>query len=148
MRCSLGRASACCGMLCGMKIQATKCWSHQTFAVWHMMSKRFQNYISQLEKKIRQSSLISFHSFCNLCKKLFFNTDAIKQAAYAEQHLPHSKAAMYCILPCGIVWMHFKISIGKMTNKLLQCTHVIPLPQCSVQSPLLRTILEIFLQFF
>ncbi len=40
-----------------------------------MMSKRFQNGISQEKKKIRQSSLVSFHSFCNLkysLQKIFF----------------------------------------------------------------------------
>ncbi len=37
-------------------------------AAWHMMSKGFQNGISQFEKKIRTSSPISFHSFGNLKK--------------------------------------------------------------------------------
>ncbi len=76
-------------------------------AVWHMMSKGFQNGINQFKKKIRPSSLISFHSFCNLkkvCKKLFFRVDGIALAAYAEQLLPRSKAAVCCILPHGIVW--------------------------------------------
>ncbi len=44
-------------------------------AARHMMNKGFQNGISQFEKKIRQSSPVSFHNFCNLkkaCKKLFF----------------------------------------------------------------------------
>ncbi len=36
--------------------------------------------------------------------------DAIKLAAYAEQHLPRSKAAMCCILPRDIVWMHLYAS--------------------------------------
>ncbi len=43
-------------------------------ATWHMISKGFQNGISQFEKKIRQHSPVSFHSFCNLkkvYKKLF-----------------------------------------------------------------------------
>ncbi len=53
-------------MPCGMKIRSAKCQFHQRFAVWHMMSKGFQNGISQLEKKIRRSSLVSVHSFCNL----------------------------------------------------------------------------------
>ncbi len=43
---SLGRASACCGMPCGMKIRSAKCRSHQRFAARHMMSKGFQNFIS------------------------------------------------------------------------------------------------------
>ncbi len=75
----------------------------------HMMSKGFQNGISQFEKKIRQSSPVSFHSFCNLkkvCKKLFFHVDAIALAAYDEQLLPRGKAAVCCILPRGIVWTH------------------------------------------
>ncbi len=49
-----------------MKILSTKCRSHKTFAAQHTMSKGFQNDISQLEKKIGRSSLVSFHSFCNL----------------------------------------------------------------------------------
>ncbi len=74
----------------------------------HMLSKRFQNGISQFEKKIRQSSPVSFHSFCNLkvCKKLSFHVDPITLVAYAEQLLPSGKAAVYCILPRGIVWTH------------------------------------------
>ncbi len=81
-------------------------------AARHMISKRFQNGISQFEKKIRPSSPISFHSFGNLkkvCKKFFFHVDAIALAAYAEQLLPRSKAAMCCILPHGIVWTHLFI---------------------------------------
>ncbi len=85
---------------------------HQRFAARHMMSKWFQNYISQLEKKIRRSLLVSFHSFCNICKKFFFNVDAIKLMAYVEQLLSRSKAAMCCILPRGIVWMHLNRSSG------------------------------------
>ncbi len=78
----------------------------------HMKSKGFQNGISQFEKKIRQSSPVSFHSFCNLkkvCKKFFFHVDAIALAAYAEQLLPRSKAAVCCILLRGIEWTHLKI---------------------------------------
>ncbi len=78
-------------------------------AAQHMMAKGFQNSISQFEKKIRQSSLVSFHSFCNLkkvCKKFFFLVDAIALAAYAEQYLQSGKAAVCCIRPCGIVWTH------------------------------------------
>ncbi len=44
-------------------------------AVRYMMSKGFQNGISQFGKKVRPSSPISFHSFGNLkkvCKKIFF----------------------------------------------------------------------------
>ncbi len=80
-------------------------------AAQHMMSKGFQSGISQFEKKIRQSSPISFHGFYNLkkvCKKIFFHVDAIALAAYAEQLLPRSKAAVCCILPHGIVWTHLK----------------------------------------
>ncbi len=65
MRHGLGRASACHSMSCSMKIRSAKCRSHERFAAWHMMSKGFQNCISQLEKKTRWSSLVSFHSFCN-----------------------------------------------------------------------------------
>ncbi len=68
MQRGLGRASSCHGI----KNRPAKCRSHQRFAAQHMISKRFQNYISQLEKKIRQSLLVSFHSFCNLCKRFFF----------------------------------------------------------------------------
>ncbi len=78
-------------------------------AARHMMSKGFQNGISQFEKKIRPSSSISFHSFGNLkkvCKKFFFHVETIALAAYAEQLLPPGKAAMCCILPRGIVWTH------------------------------------------
>ncbi len=81
-------------------------------ATRHMMSKGFQNGISQFEKKIRPSSPISFRSFGNLkkvCKKLFFHADAITLAVYAEQLLPRGKAAVCCILPRGIVWMHLKL---------------------------------------
>ncbi len=70
-------------------------------AAQHMMSKGFQNGISQFEKKIRQSSQVSFHSFCNLkkvCKKFFFHVDAITSAAYAERLLPHAK--LQCIAFC------------------------------------------------
>ncbi len=70
-------------------------------AVRHMMSRGFQYGISQFEKKIRSSSPISFHSFGNLkkvCEKFL--------AAYAEQLLPHGKAAVCCVLPRGIVWTH------------------------------------------
>ncbi len=59
-------------MLCGTKIQLAKSRSHQRFAAWHMMSKGFTNYISYLEKQIRRSILVSFHSFCNLPKRFFF----------------------------------------------------------------------------
>ncbi len=41
-----------------------------------------------------------------------------------------------------------KIPYGKMTNRLLQHTSATPRSQCNVRTPLLRTILEIFLQFF
>ncbi len=78
-------------------------------AAWHIMSKRFQNRIGQFEKKIRQSSPVSFHSFYNLkkvCKKFFFHVDAIALAAYAEQLSPHGKGAVCCFLPRGIVWTH------------------------------------------
>ncbi len=81
-------------------------------ATRHMMSKRFQNGISHSEKKTKPSSTISFHSFGNLkkvCKKFFFHMDAIALAAYAEQLLPRSKAAVCCILQHGIVWTHLKI---------------------------------------
>ncbi len=71
MRRGSGKASVCHGLPSGKKIRSAKCQSHQWVTVWHMMSKGFQNYISQLKKKIRGSSLISFYSFCNLCKKLF-----------------------------------------------------------------------------
>ncbi len=86
-------------------------------AAWHLMSKGFQNVISQFEKKIRLSSPISFHSFCNLmkvCKKFFFHVDAIALAAYAEQLLPRSKAAVCCILSHDIVWMHLKKTIVRL----------------------------------
>ncbi len=83
-------------------------------AVRHTMSKAFQNGISQFEKKSDQvSSTISFHSFGNLkkvCKKFFFHVDAIALAAYAEQLLLRGKAAVCCILPHGIVWMHLNAS--------------------------------------
>ncbi len=83
-------------------------------AAWHMMSKEFQNGISQFEKKIRPSSPISFHSFGNLkkaCKKFFFHVDAIAVAAYAEQLLPRGKAAVCCILLRGIVWTHLYVHL-------------------------------------
>ncbi len=70
------------------------------------MNKGFQNGISQFEKKIRPSSLISFQSFGNLkmvCKKFFFHVDVIALATYAEQLLLRGKAAVCCILPRGIV---------------------------------------------
>ncbi len=76
------------------------------------MSKGVQNGISHFEKKIKPSSPISFHSFGNLkevCKKFLFHGDAIALAAYAEQLLPRGKAAVCCILPHGIVWMHLKV---------------------------------------
>ncbi len=82
-------------------------------ATRHMMSKGFQNGISQFEKKIRSSSPISFHSFDNLkkvCQKFFFHVDAIALAAYTEQLLPCGKAAVCCILPRGIVWTHLNVS--------------------------------------
>ncbi len=44
-------------------------------ATRYVMSKGFQNGISQFEKKVRPSSPISFHSCGNLkkvCKKFFF----------------------------------------------------------------------------
>ncbi len=84
-------------------------------AARHMMSKGFQNGISQLKKKIRQSSPVAFHSFLNLkkvYKKLFFHMDTIALAAYAEQLVPRGKAAVCCILPCGIVWTHlYRVTI-------------------------------------
>ncbi len=81
------------------------------------MSKEFQNGISQFEKKIRPSSPISFHTFGNLkvCKKFFFHVDAIALAAYAEQLLLRGKAAVCCILPCGIVWTHLNNSVNCVT---------------------------------
>ncbi len=89
MQLGLDRASACCGI----KIQSAKCQSHQRFATRHMMSKRFQNGISQLQKKIRWSSWSRFTVFVTwsiVCKKFFFNVDAIKLAAYAKQLLPRT----------------------------------------------------------
>ncbi len=74
---------------------------------------RVVSKLHQLEKKVRWSSLVSFHSFCNPkygLQKNFFNVDAIKLAAYAEQLLPRGKAAMCCILGCDTVWTHFKNS--------------------------------------
>ncbi len=74
-----------------------------------MISKGFQNGISQFEKKIRQSSPVSFHRFCNLkmvCKNILFHVDKIVLVAYAEQLLPRGKATVCCILPRDIVWMH------------------------------------------
>ncbi len=109
MQCGLCRASTCCGTPCGMKIRSIKCRSHQRFAERHMMSTGFQNDISQLEKKIRRSLLVVFHSFCNLkysLQKFFFNVDTIKLVAYAEQLLLRNKAAVCCPLLCSIVWMH------------------------------------------
>ncbi len=88
-------------------------------AMWHTMSKGFQNGISQFEKKVRPSSPISFHSFGNLkkvCKKFFFHVDAIALAAYAEQLLPWGKAAVCCILPRGIVWTRTLMFIGCMAT--------------------------------
>ncbi len=75
-------------------------------AARHRMSTAFQNGISQFEKKIRQSSTVSFHNFCNpkkVCKKLFFHADAIALAACG-------KAAVCCILLRGIVWTHLKMT--------------------------------------
>ncbi len=89
-------------------------------AALHMMSKGFQNGISQFEKKIRPSSPISFHSYGNLkkvCKKFFFHVDAIAWATYAEQLLPCGKAAVCCILPRCIVWMHLKNPDAKNTTE-------------------------------
>ncbi len=83
-------------------------------AVRHMMNERFQNGISQFEKKIRPTSPISFHSFGNLkkvCQKFFFHVDAITLVAYTEQLLPRGKAAVCCILLRGIVWTH--LNAGK-----------------------------------
>ncbi len=83
------------------------------------MSKGFQNGISQFEIKIRRSSPILFHSFGNLkkvCKKFFFHVDAIALAAYAEQLLPRSKAAVCCILPHGIVWTHLNTIPGSLSG--------------------------------
>ncbi len=74
-----------------------------------MMSTGFQNGISKFEKKIRPSSPISFYSFGNLkkiCKKFFSHVDAIALAAYAEQLLPHGKAAVCYILLRGIEWTY------------------------------------------
>ncbi len=65
------------------------------------------------KKKIKPSSPISFHSFGNLkkvCKKFFFDVDAIALAAYAEQLLPRGKAAVCSILPRGIVWTYLQTS--------------------------------------
>ncbi len=39
--------------------------------------------------------------------------DAIALAAYAEQLLPHGKAAVCCNLPRGIVWTHRSIETMK-----------------------------------
>ncbi len=89
-------------------------------AVRHMMSKGFQNGISQFEKNIRPSLPISFHSFGNLkkvCKKFFFHVDTIALAAYAEQLLPRGKAAVCCILPRGIVWTY--LYEGRFKSKIV-----------------------------
>ncbi len=61
------RQSFC--MPCSMKIWSAKCRSHQRFAVRHMMSGVSKLHQPVRKKKIRRSSLVSFHSFCNLCKK-------------------------------------------------------------------------------
>ncbi len=44
-------------------------------------------------------------------KTFFFNAEVINFAAYAEQLLPCGKAALCCILPYGIVWMHLNIIV-------------------------------------
>ncbi len=111
----LRHATSICGCCVGMPFDATqpknsigKLSVPSKEAVRHMISKGFQNGISQFEKKIRPSSPISFHSFGNpkVCKKFFFHADAIALATYAEQLLPRGKAALCCILPRGIVWTH------------------------------------------
>ncbi len=84
-----------------------------------MMSKGFQNGISQFEKKIRPSSSNSFHTFDNMkkvCKKFFFYVDTIALAAYAEQLLPRGKAAVCCILLRGIEWTHLNDSHDSLGN--------------------------------
>ncbi len=79
-----------CRLDCGMPFDAA--WPKHSIgklsvpskeAPRHMMSKGFQNGISQFKKKIRQSSPISFHSFCHLkvCKKFCFHVDEIALAA-------------------------------------------------------------------
>ncbi len=89
-------------------------------AVRHMMSKGFKNGISQFEKKIRQISSVSFHSFCNpkkVCKKFFFHVDTIELGAYAELLLPCGKAPFCCILPGGIVWTHLHFAKNSHSSR-------------------------------
>ncbi len=76
--------------------------------------------VSKLHQLVREKNQAEFTGLilqlCNLCKKNFFNVDATKLAAYAEQLLPRSDAAMYCILRRGLVWMHLNIPLIRRQN--------------------------------
>ncbi len=74
------------------------------------MSKEFKNYVTELEKKIGQSSLVSFHSFCNLCQKFFLKCGydqigGICRATFAAQQsysVLHSAAQLSVDAPLGL----------------------------------------------
>ncbi len=133
VRQKLRHATSICGRCVGMPFNAArpknligKLLVPSKEVARHLMNKGFQNGISQLEKQIRPSSPISFHSFGNLkkvCKKFFFHVDAIALAACAEQLLPRSKAALCCILPRSIVWTHLNNS--SRMSYAIQCRELV-----------------------
>ncbi len=101
-------AATYCSMLRTLKIWSANCRSHQRKprGIWWVRS--FKMVSASLRKKSDKVHR-SRSSFCNLkkvCKKLFFYVDAIALATYAEQLLPHGKAAVCCILPHDTVWTH------------------------------------------
>ncbi len=101
-------------MPCGIKIWSPKCRSHQMFAMRHMMSKGFKIASASWRKKsdeVHRSRSTVFVTWSIVCEKFVFNVYAITLAAYVEQLLPHGKAAVCCILPRSIMWMHLKVSI-------------------------------------
>ncbi len=97
---------------CAVWQNATKC-GHATWQMarimWTSVRRSLGRASACLVREKNQTEftgLVPQFLYCNLCKKFVFNVNAIKLAAYAEQPWPRSKAAMCCILPRNVVWMH------------------------------------------
>ncbi len=109
--CCVGLAATCHSMLRSLKIWSANCRSNQKKlrGIWWV--RDFKMVSASLRKKSDQicRSRSSFSNLKKVCKKFFFHADAIALPAYTEQLLPRGKAAVCCILPCGIVWTHLNM---------------------------------------
>ncbi len=111
-----GKLFPLCRLGCGMPFDAVrpknsidKLSVPSKEAAWHLMSKGFQNGISQFEKKNQTKFADLVPQFWQPeegLQKIRFSCGRDPLAAYVEQLLLRGKAAVCCILPHGIVWTH------------------------------------------